>query len=1160
MSSFDSDPKALHAWSPTRADLAGHFTRTDIDRGEALARSGAVRDLRPLPDGSPGRRALVQGTQPRPYTVTLAVTRARKGGYGGKGGMGLMPMCTCPVGYACKHGAAAMLRWIDDTSAAPGQPGVNPAVELWTERLHALRSDAAPPKPAKAPKEALFYTLDATVPGAASLSIDKARVGDDGLPHGRTGWTNIEQALRRRFAYMSEADAQAVRLLWLYANAEREHWEQRWTLPSHGGDEILRALARTGRLGLARPDGVVHLATLIEAPRAARLAWRVGADGRQRPSLAAADDGQPLPHILLLDSVWFADPMRAEFGPLALQDVDLPTLRLLFELPALGEADTLLVAQALAEHLPTVPRPAAPREAPRLAVRLEPVLRLDTLTRRNALLAVRAHRGYAAQQSYDDPRISIARVHWRYVAEQARDASGEALACSFTAQTPQRVHKGGPGWGWPAPPGPHLMAGADGALLRIERDADAERARMQELTEASLWPLPAGAVLTTGAALTRLWGLDEEDAWPLFFSQVAPALRERGWQVVVEPGFAHRVHRVEAWHAEVAEDEAAGAGRFLVSLGIDVAGQRLDLAPLLAELLRRDPRWSDRAHLNSVADDAVVHLMAPDGARIDAPASRIKPLLAHLIDLFDQPQAGSLSLSRWDAVRLTEALDRWQFKGADALHALAERLRAAGGVGRVEPPKGLGLALRPYQREGLAWLQYLREHALSGILADDMGLGKTAQTLAHVLLEKQDGRLDRPALVVLPTSLVFNWQAEAAQVAPALSVLALHGPERAERFRRIPEHDLVLTTYPLLWRDADALVKHEYHLLILDEAQQVKNAASRGAETVRRFNARHRLCLTGTPLENHLGELWTQFDFLMPGFLGDSRQFARQWRTPVERHGAALRAELLARRVRPFILRRRKDQVAKELPPKSVIVRRVALVGAQRELYESVRIAVDEELKREIAARGFARSQIAVLDALLKLRQVCCDPHLVKRVKLPKGCERAKLALLESMLPELIAEGRRVLLFSQFTEMLELIENALPKLGIEWIKLTGQTRDRASLVKRFQAGAVPLFLISLKAGGVGLNLTAADTVIHFDPWWNPAAEDQATDRAHRIGQDKPVFVYKLVAEGSIEERILALQDKKALLAAGVLGADAAGAVKFGQADIEALLAPMEPLE
>jgi SNF2 family DNA or RNA helicase len=474
----------------------------------------------------------------------------------------------------------------------------------------------------------------------------------------------------------------------------------------------------------------------------------------------------------------------------------------------------------------------------------------------------------------------------------------------------------------------------------------------------------------------------------------------------------------------------------------------------------------------------------------------------------------------------------------------------------VDPPAGFGLDLRGYQREGLAWLQYLRANELSGILADDMGLGKTAQTLAHLLTEKQAGRLDRPALVVLPTSLIFNWQLESERCAPQLRVLSLHGKARAEQFAHIPEHDVCLTTYPLLWRDEEALTAHEYHYLILDEAQMVKNAASRSAGVVRRLRARHRLCLRGTPLENHLGELWAQFDFLLPGFLGDSKRFAQTWRTPIEKHGDRLRRDLLARRVRPFILRRRKEDVAKELPPKTVIVRTVELEGGQRDLYETVRSAMDLRVREEIASRGFNRSQIVILDALLKLRQVCCDPRLLKTRGAERVKERAKLSLLMDMLPELVAEGRRILLFSQFTSMLELIQQELERAGIEYVVLTGDTRDRKGVISRFQDGQAPVFLISLKAGGVGLNLTAADTVIHFDPWWNPAVESQATDRAHRIGQTQRVFVYKLVVAGSIEEKILALQDKKAELAAGVLSEDSKALAKFGEADIRALLEPL----
>jgi SNF2 family DNA or RNA helicase len=487
---------------------------------------------------------------------------------------------------------------------------------------------------------------------------------------------------------------------------------------------------------------------------------------------------------------------------------------------------------------------------------------------------------------------------------------------------------------------------------------------------------------------------------------------------------------------------------------------------------------------------------------------------------------------------------------------LARRLPGANGPRETAPPAGLNAELRAYQREGLAWMQFLREHGLSGVLADDMGLGKTVQTLAHILAEKEAGRLDRPALIVLPTTLVHNWCEEARRFAPGLRVLNLHGPERHDRFAQIGEHDLILTTYALLWRDHEALVQHDYHLLILDEAQYVKNATTKSAASIRSLRARHRLCLTGTPLENHLGELWAQFDFLLPGFLGSQRDFAKRWRTPIEKDGDSVRRQLLARRIRPFMLRRRKDEVAKELPPKTTIVRTVDLEGAQRDLYETVRSAMQEKVRAAISEHGFARSHIVVLDALLKLRQVCCDPSLVKLKQAKRVEESAKLDLLIAMLPELIEEGRRVLVFSQFTGMLAIIAAALDKAGIAYAMLTGETTDRRAAVRRFQEGVVPLFLISLKAGGVGLNLTAADTVIHYDPWWNPAAENQATDRAHRLGQDKPVFVYKLIAAGSIEEKIVAMQEKKAALAASILSDDAAGAVKFSAEDLDALFAPI----
>ncbi len=417
-----------------------------------------------------------------------------------------------------------------------------------------------------------------------------------------------------------------------------------------------------------------------------------------------------------------------------------------------------------------------------------------------------------------------------------------------------------------------------------------------------------------------------------------------------------------------------------------------------------------------------------------------------------------------------------------------------------------------------------------------MGLGKTIQTLAHLAVEKRAGRMQSPCLIIAPTSLMGNWRREAEQFTPRLRVLILQGPDRSDKFGLIPDHDLVLTTYPLLPRDRKTLLDQHWHYVILDEAQSIKNPKAQAARVARALKTDHRLCLTGTPMENHLGELWAQFDFLMPGFLGDQTAFTRNYRTPIEKHQDNEPLGRLNRRIAPFLLRRTKDRVAAELPAKTEIIRTANFDPAQARLYESIRLVMEDKVARAIAARGLANSHIIVLDALLKLRQVCCDPRLLpKKMSSAKGVPSAKLNLLFDLLPELLEEGRRVLLFSQFTTLLGLIETELGARSIAYTKLTGQTRKREQAIERFRSGSVNLFLISLKAGGVGLNLTEADTVIHFDPWWNPAVEHQATDRAHRIGQDKPVFVYKLITEGTVEEKILALQARKHELAQKVYG-------------------------
>ena len=664
----------------------------------------------------------------------------------------------------------------------------------------------------------------------------------------------------------------------------------------------------------------------------------------------------------------------------------------------------------------------------------------------------------------------------------------------------------------------------------------------------------------------------QQQLWLRWADEGFATFKDAGFTLVAAPDLHDWVVRADTLDVQLAGKSAqakdAGDAQdsqspwFDLSLGMAIDGVRHNILPLLPALLGHlAANTHDEAITSQLPE--LVYLEQKNGSYLRLPTEPLRPWLQALLELVEgkttKELAGdSLRLSRLEALRLGASLGvgaRWQ--GADSLREMVNQLAGRSSSPEVAVPDGLVATLRPYQLQGLSWLQFLRTHALGGVLADDMGLGKTLQTLAHVLIEKNAGRLDLPALIIAPVSLMGNWRKEAERFTPTLRTLVLHGADRHNAATNMAGHDVVIAPYSLLLRDRERWQAQAWHIVVLDEAQNIKNANSHAAQVVGELNTRHRLCLSGTPMENHLGELWSLFHFLMPGFLGSQAKFKQLFRTPIEKLGSSEQLAQLRQRVTPFMLRRNKSDVATDLPDKQEMISSVELVGKQADLYETIRLTTEKAVRDALANKGLAKSQIQILDALLKLRQVCCDPRLVPVPAAQKVKQSAKLELLMEMLPELLAEGRRVLLFSQFTSMLTLIEEELEKRKLKWVKLTGQSQKRDAIIEQFTSGAVPLFLISLKAGGVGLNLTQADTVIHYDPWWNPAVETQATDRAHRIGQTKQVMVYKLVAQGTIEERILALQERKAALANSLYGGDAARKQPlFTESDLAALLKPL----
>jgi len=1126
----------------------------DVDtrhRGQAYQIRERATLIAIKPDAKAWRvEAKVRGSRSTPYQTVVAIP------FPGQG-RAVKGSCSCPVGVDCKHLVAVLetliagaksrvsARSAKPPESSPNGPTLSVPLRHWIESTLGADAPKVQTNGRTEPTQVVRYSFhagqqtDSNRGGLAYLTM--LSFARNGTKFGKSSVIRGEDRGEVP-SYFTGEDIRFVREM------------RSLTSPFHPEAGSYRDMRPQGRFwgvlceevlasGQAILDGDPKAVLKPGPERLVEPCWREHGKSEMVTGLCFADSGGPAIWVNT-DPPYCIDPASRTMGRVK-WDATIPVTKWLAA-PPVPSAQVAKVSERMAAAgWPQALRPAQ-LEVRDLTPVEAPLVPRMVLTRVDLRTALSSRSEFPSEVGFERESFPVLRFQVRYGPVRIDDPiEDRGATATFPAKT---------------------------EILRVRRDLAAEDEWLEKLASTRMEPLwslvdlQMGSLADLGDVFTMPF--DEEEGtgelrrdWYRFLSLV-PDLKAMGWEIEVDPSFGLSLREPSAWWSELEEGSAADWFRF--DSGVEIDGRRVSLIGALRKMAERLDPATDLPWLLAADEATMVPVELDDeGMAFAFPARRLGLLLSTLLQLFEHKSSPDLVLHKLAAAQLASQFPDAELAGATVkvLRELGNRVADFQGIARVKVPRSLKASLRPYQVEGLSWLQFLREHGLGGVLADDMGLGKTVQTLAHLLVERGAKRQDRPSLIVAPTSVVSNWAAEAARFAPSLRVLVLQGPERKEQFARIPEHDLVITSFALLPRDSEGIQAHEYHYVILDEAHYIKNPDSKMSQEVSALRSRHRLCLTGTPMENHLGELWSLFHFLMPGFLGDRDSFRRNWRRPIEQAGDDARRDLLAKRVAPLMLRRTRGQVLHELPPRTDIVRSVSLDRAQAELYEVVRAAMDKKVREAIAAKGLAQSQIIVLDALLKLRQICCDPRLLKLPAARKVKESAKLDLFRDLVVGLVEEGRRILVFSQFTSMLELIGKTLDKERIPWCKLTGDTpgTERAKLVASFQEGQIPVFLISLKAGGAGLNLTAADTVIHYDPWWNPAVEEQATGRAHRMGQENPVFVYRLITEGTIEERILELQQRKAAIASAILEgstAEPGRGLAIERRDLEHLLAPL----
>lgn len=1120
------------------------FSASTLKRGAIYAREGRVASLEG-PSASGELTAAVLGSDL--YLVDLILSFDDYGRISR-----VVGSCSCPLGIYCKHIAAVLYIWqsrqvqtatpVATIQSAPATKTTKLPFHV-TQWLASLVDSSGKSQPGDYPstvRDRLVYVLGLSISGL-SITAMKATVLRNGRVSDLARRYDVErlkrQDIRPQFVLRKDLeilrDLEAIGLPANGGSASNSIWRPKFV--EDGAPDllpVLRRIAATGRGRWGDRDGPF---LREDRPREVEFRWQDHEGGTQELRPICCETNAPLIALPVATPVWL-DPSTGAFGVMQ-TDLDPAQIEALTRAPKIPADIAAEVASRLSVISSKVPAPKAIGVEVRQGRDPLPIL---------TLFGLRGHR-----------RISDG---WR---SQKEEVIQPALRLSFD-------YAG------------HLTSAKSAADLRfhegdvvvtLKRDNAAEMAAISRLKgHGALYAhqLDNYSFGKKAEVGDLVFADDEWDPELSDFSQgltsalrflatYVPKLRAAGWRVAMDTSWPCPIIE-EPVQVTAQLGKSGKGGLFDFGLTLRAGTQEADLGPLVAEILARLPPDLSEDDIVGPRLDALIaatphFLMMPDGRHAQVDIRQLTDLLRVLLrslglmSKVHPAEAGELRL-------LSEALEGCgiPFIGGEAILELGRRLNLLKSPDAIEPPSSVKATLRPYQQTGYAWLSALSDTGFGGLLADDMGLGKTLQTLTLLAKRHLEDKAPCPSLLIVPTSLARAWARQASQFVPELNVLVLQGNARKALFDQIDQAHVVISTYPLLHRDHETLLTRDWDMAILDEAQAVKNPASTAAKQIRGIRARMRLALSGTPMENSLTDLWALFDWLIPGLLGDRKAFRAQVLVPVEKEGDSQAQARLNRRIQPFLMRRTKEQVALDLPAKTEITELIPLGSRQQALYETVRLAMDTRVRDAIAARGIKGSQITILDALLKMRQACCDPELLKDAA--HVTESAKRDRLMELLEALVQEGRKVLVFSQFVEMLRLIEADVVSRGWSYEWLTGETVDRDGAVTRFQEGKAPIFLISLKAGGVGLTLTAADTIILYDPWWNPAVERQAMDRAHRIGQNKAVFVYRLVAEGTVEEAILALQSRKQALADALFEGRTSEAFEFDQEAIAELFQPV----